>query len=200
MRGPTRTKLDRIPPQIGDPAPDATLPDTSGVLRSLSEFWKEGPLLLLFLRHFGCSCLAERWEKLQNEVQEFKNAGAGILAVAQGEPERNAVVARRRSYPFEVMSDPQRIIYTEYGLLEGIPAQILHDFEWKPGDRETGQKMIQSRRGTERAVVDSPWQLPGEFVISRGGVLFLTHRYQYCEDFPPKTVILGAIQAAKTRR
>ena len=197
LRGPTKTKTTRIPPQLGDQAPDAKLPDTSGRVRNLSEFWRDSPLLLIFLRYFGCSCLAERWEKLKNEVQVFNEAGAQVVAVAQGEPERNSEVARRRGYPFEVLSDPSRGVYDEYGLLEGTPAQILHDFAWTPGDNQTGSKMMNSRRGSERAVVDNPWQLPGEFVISGKGVLFLTHRYQYCEDFPPKTVILGAIQAAK---
>ena len=55
---------------------------------------------------------------------------------------------------------------------------------------------IGPRRGTERAVVDSPWQLPGEFVIGQDGRIVLAHRYQYCEDFPPRTVLIGAIQAA----
>lgn len=200
LKGPTRIRLDRIPPQIGDSAPDAKLPDTSGRLRNLSEFWRDRPLLLIFLRHFGCSCLAERWEKLQHEVQEFRNAGAEVVAVAQGEPERNAEVAKRRKYPFELLSDPSRELYREYGLLEGTPAQILHDFAWTPGDRKTGSEMVNSRRGTERAVVDSPWQLPGEFVVSESGVLYLTHRYQYCEDFPPKTIILGALQVARASK
>jgi peroxiredoxin len=197
LEGPTRTRATKVPPQIGDNAPDAKLADTTGRARNLSEFWSDGPLLLLFLRHFGCSCLAERWEKLQNEVQSFRDAGAHIVAVAQGEPERNSEVAKRRRYPFEILSDPSRSLYEKYGLLEGTPAQILHDFAWVPGDNQTGSKMMDSRRGSERSVVDSPWQLPGEFVVSKKGVLFLTHRYQYCEDFPPKTVILGAIQAAK---
>lgn len=69
-------------------------------------------------------------------------------------------------------------------------------FAWKPNDRETGEKLISSRRGTERALVDNPWQLPGEFVIASGGRIVHAHRYQYCEDFPPKTVLLGAIGAA----
>ncbi len=56
---------------------------------------------------------------------------------------------------------------------------------------------LEPRRGTERAVVDSPWQLPGEFVIGSNGLIALAHRYQYCEDFPPKTVLLGAIAAAE---
>lgn len=196
LSGPTRTTWRTIPPQIGQPAPDVSLPDTTGRIRRLSDFWAKRPALILFLRQFGCSCLAERWEKLKDEVAAFEEAGAQVVAITQGEPERAAEVAKRRGYPFPVLCDPERTSYEAYGLPEGTPAQILHDFAWKRGDRETGEKMINSRRGTERALVDSPWQLPGEFVVSTSGRLVLTHRYQYCEDFPPKTVILGAIAAA----
>ena len=34
-------------------------------------------------------------------------------------------------------------------------------------------------------------------VIGPNGLIALAHRYQYCEDFPPKTVLLGAIAAAE---
>jgi len=117
--------------------------------------------------------------------------------VGQGEPERTATVARRRGYPFPVLSDPDRRAFEAYGLLQGTPAQLVHDFPWRPGDMESAQSIfLTPRRGTERAVVDDPWQLPGEFVIDRAGAIVLAHRYQYCEDFPPRTVLLGAIAAA----
>lgn len=38
--GPTRIRLNNLPPQIGDPAPDFELPDTMGKRRRLSEFWQ----------------------------------------------------------------------------------------------------------------------------------------------------------------
>jgi peroxiredoxin len=196
LAGPTRLRYEALPPQPSDPAPAIELADTTGRVRNISEFWRGRPALILFLRHFGCSCLAERWDKLKDEVSAFTDAGAQVVAVCQGEPERSAAVASRRGYPFLLLCDPDRQAYRLYGLLEGSPAQILHDFAWKPNDRETGEKMISSRRGTERALVDSPWQLPGEFVVAPDGRIVLAHRYQYCEDFPPKTVLLGAIQAA----
>jgi peroxiredoxin len=37
-------------PGIGDPAPDATLPDTTGVLRRLDDLLGERGLLLVFYR------------------------------------------------------------------------------------------------------------------------------------------------------
>jgi peroxiredoxin len=196
--GPTRIRFESLPPQAGDPAPDLELPDTSGELRRLSEYWTYGPVIVIFMRHFGCSCLQERWEGLKIELADYADAGARVVAICQAEPERARAVAQRREYQFPLLCDPELNAYRAFGLLEGLPSQILHDFPWQPGDEETARTLfLEPRRGTERAVVDSPWQLPGEFVIGSDGKIGLAHRYQYCEDFPPKTVLLGAIAAAE---
>ena len=198
LAGPTRTRYEELPPQPGDPAPDLQLPDTSGEPRHLSDYWAHGPVLVIFMRHFGCSCLMERWEGLKVEMADYTEAGARVVAVCQAEPERARAVAERRAYQFPLLCDPDLSAYRAFGLLEGQPAQVLHDFPWQPGDEETARTLfLEPRRGTERAVVDSPWQLPGEFVIGSNGRIGLAHRYQYCEDFPPKTVLLGAIAATE---
>lgn len=80
--------------------------------------------------------------------------------------------------------------------MEGTPAAILHDFPWKPGDEATGRDWVEGRRHTDRRLVDNPWLLPAEFVVDQAGVIRHTHRYQYCEDFPPATVLAGAVAAA----
>ena len=64
LAGHTRTRLAELPPQVGDHAPDLALPDATGAIRRLSEFWATGPAHLVFMRHFGCGCLADRWEQL----------------------------------------------------------------------------------------------------------------------------------------
>lgn len=194
LHGPTRTRYETLPVQVGDPAPDQTLPDTTGSDRRISEFWTAGPALVVFLRHFGCSCLSERWEGLREALEDLVGAGVSVVAVCQAEPERAAAVVARRGYEIPVLCDPERSAYRAFGLLEGQPAQVLHDFPWRPGDEETARTMfLEPRRGTERASVDSPWQLPGEFVIGPDGRIVLAYRYQYCEDYPPKTVLLGAV-------
>ncbi|MEP6807832.1 MAG: peroxiredoxin-like family protein [Chloroflexota bacterium] len=198
LTGPTHIRHEELPVQAGDAAPDLELPDLSGDPRRLSDFWAHGPMLLIFMRHFGCSCLSERWEGLREELHDYAGAGARVVAICQAEPERARAVATRRGYAFPMLCDPELTAYQAYGLLEGQPAQILHAFPWKAGDEETARTLfIEPRRGTERAVVDSPWQLPGEFVIGSDGRIALAHRYQYCEDFPPKTVLLGSILATE---
>jgi peroxiredoxin len=198
LAGPERTRWTSLPVQVGDAAPDLELADTTGARRRLSEAWASGPALLVFLRHFGCSCLRERWEALAPELEAFREAGASVHLVCQGEPERTADVAERRGYPTPVWCDPDRAAYQAFGLLEGTPPQLLHDFAWHPGDEALAEEVGRTaRRGTERALVDNPWQLPGEFVVARDGRIVLAHRYQYCEDFPAKGVLIGAIAAAK---
>lgn len=197
LAGPTRTRLTELPPQVGDIAPDLELPDTSGAPRRLSEFWADGPLHLVFMRQFGCGCLADRWEELEPAQKKIAEAGASVVAVGQAEPVRAAAVAARRGYHFPLLCDPDLSAYQAYGLPEGVPATITQDFPWKPGDNETAQKWTSSRRGTERALVDHMWQLPGEFVIAEGGRIVLAHRAQYCEDFPLTDVLIGAINAAR---
>ena len=197
LSGPTRLRWESVPVQVGDRAPDIELRDMLGSPVHLSSLWPSGPTLLLFLRHYGCSCLAERWDSLRDDLPAFEAAGARVVAVGQGEPERTAAMVERRGYPFRVLTDPDRAAYRAFGLLQGTPAQVIHDFAWRSNDRETAERVfLEPRRGTERAVVDDPWQLPGEFVIDRAGTIVLAYRYQYCEDFPPKTVLLGAIAAA----
>ncbi|HJT63648.1 MAG TPA: hypothetical protein VJ839_02640, partial [Candidatus Limnocylindria bacterium] len=75
LEGPTWTRYEALPAQPGDEAPDLELPDTSGGNRRLSEFWAYGPALAIFMRHFGCSCLMERWEALRDELDAFTEAG-----------------------------------------------------------------------------------------------------------------------------
>jgi peroxiredoxin len=196
LRGPQRIRWERPPPQAGDLAPDVELINVEGKPTRLSGFWSGGPAHLIFLRHYGCSCGKERAAQLREEYPRLVGAGAQVIAIGQGEPERTIEYIKVRQMPCPVLCDPQYQAYEAYALLEGTPPQILHDFRWVPGDEATGRKLMDSRRHGDLRLVDNPWLLPAEFIIDGQGIIRLAHRYQYCEDFPPLTVLLGAILAA----
>src|SRR5438093_9861863 len=86
LSGPSRTRYSALPPQVGDPAPELELPDTSGRKRRRSDFWQAKPALTLFLPHFGSTSSAERWDQLKADVGAFAVAGAQVAAFRQGEP------------------------------------------------------------------------------------------------------------------
>ena len=195
-QGPTRLRWTEVPLQVGDLAPDFELKDTSGKLVHLCDFWSNGPALILFWRHYGCSCGVDRAKLLQNEYADYIKLGASVVVIGQGDPERSKDYSEKHSIPCPVLCDPTYQVYEAYDLLEGKPSQIIYDApdEYLRIDYETGAQLQQSRHGTEGALVDSPWQLPGEFVVDQSGIIRLAHRYQHCEDWPNPSILIPAIK------
>ncbi|MEE9174307.1 MAG: peroxiredoxin-like family protein [Thermoplasmata archaeon] len=197
-QGPRRLTWSTLPAQIGDEAPDFELENSSGMPVRLREFWKEGPALLLFWRHYGCGCGMDRAGRLRGEYEGYVEAGASVVVIGQGEPERAAAYAAKYELPCPVLCDPEQKVYDAYGLLDFQAAEVLYDApeDLQRRDLQAGIRFADARREQGRPLVDSPWQRPGEFVVDRGGILFLTYRYQYCEDYPDPRVLVTAIRAA----
>ena len=196
--GPTRLRWTTLPPQVGDPAPDATLPDHEGRNVALSSLWADRPLLILFWRHFGCSCGMDRAARLRTELPDYRAGGGDVVIVGQGEPARAARYRERQGIDVPILSDPDRSVYQAYGLLQGSTAQILFDAPdpFLRCDFDAGMGLAASRHATDRALVDDPWQLPGEFVVGTDGVIAYAHRYGWCEDYPDPRVHLAVIRGA----
>lgn len=197
-KGPTRTRLEKLPIQEGDKAPDFKLKDSSGRPRRLSEFWSQKPALLLFWRHFGCGCGIERAERLGTEYNDYVKAGAEVVMIGQGEPQRAELYAKKYAIPCPILSDPDFKAYQAYGLREGGPVEILYD---APEDLfrcelQAGVNLQKTRRKAGRPPVDSPWQLPGEFVVAPTGRIHFAYRYQYCANYPNPLVLIAAIKVA----
>ncbi len=197
-QGPTRLRWAELPLQAGDPAPDIELLDMSGGKRLLSSFWSRGPAVIIFLRHFGCSCAFDRTKRLKDECAAYLEAGAGVIAIGQGEPGRAERFAGQRELPCGILCDPERRAYKAFNLLEGRPSQVVYGApdEYLRRELDAGAQLQQSRHGTERAAVDSPWQLPGDFVVGQDGILRLAYRAQFCDDFADPQVLLAAIREA----
>lgn len=199
-QGPTRLRWDVMPVQIGDHAPDLTLASSKGEQKQLSSLWADGPALMLFWRHYGCGCGIDRAERLRDEYAAYVSAGAMLAVIGQAEPERSEAYATKYALPCLVLCDPEQDAYDAYGLIEGMPSQILFDAsdELLRCDYDAGMALAAKRRELGRPFVDNPWLLPGEFVVDRTGVIRLAYRYQYCEDFPNPLVHIAAIKEAKT--
>ena len=196
--GPERVRWTKLPLQVGDAAPDIVLMDMSGAKLHLSSFWRNRPAVIIFLRHFGCSCAFDRIKRLKDEYASYIEAGANVIAIGQGEPERSKRFAEQRGLPCGLLCDPERRAYEAFDVLEGRPSQIVYGSPdaFLRRDSEAGLKLQLSRRGTERAAVDSPWQLPSDFVVGQDGFFRLTHRAQFCDDYADPQVLLAAIREA----
>lgn len=199
--GPKRVRWSELPPQIGDRAPDLELQDTSRRQRRLSEFWTDGPALLLFWRHFGCDVGVERAEQLAEAYDEYLDAGASVAIVNEAEPERAAAYADEYDIKCPILCDPDGNAHETYGLLDYTLAQDLyglpHDFiEYYHSSPDEFAENAVEEGVDDRPNVDNPWQQPGDFVVDEDGVLRLTIRHQYAGDHPDPNVLVAAIREA----
>jgi peroxiredoxin len=195
QEGPQVTRWNVLPVQPGDSAPPFVLPDQTGNDVVLGELIAEGPVLLIFWRHFGCGCGFDRVARLHSELDDYRATGANVVVVGQGLPLQAAVYAEEHKLDLLILTDPDRSVYRAYGLLDASQPQVLFDapqWFWSYSE-ETAQRFVEARRETGRRLVNNPWLLPGEFVIGQDGIINHAHRYQHCEDFPDPRVLITAI-------
>ncbi|MDX1535050.1 MAG: peroxiredoxin-like family protein, partial [Thermoplasmata archaeon] len=168
-RGPQRLTWSTLPPQVGDPAPDFELEDSKGNVVRLHDLWEKGPAVLLFWRHYGCGCGMDRAQRLQAEYEDLVAAGARVVVIGQGEPERAAAYAEKYGVPCPILCDPEREAYRAYGLLDFQSSEVLYDapMDMQRMEWQAGIEFAQGRQDQGRPPVDSPWQRPGEFVVDR---------------------------------
>lgn len=196
--GPRRLRWTGLPVQWGDAAPSLTLRTEAGASLELGGAWRKGPAVLVFLRHFGCGCAWQRAERLVAEYPRLSAAGATVIAIGQGDPLRCGLFRERAGLPCPVLSDEDCMAYEAYGLLHARPSQVVYGMgdAFLLRDARTAEAFLESRRNSERRPVDSPWQLPGEFVIGADGSIKLAYRSQYCADYADPDVLLAAIREA----
>lgn len=171
--------------EVGSTAPDLTMPDEMGRPIELSALWSDGMALMMFWRHFGCSCGIDRAARLADEYADYAAAGLNPVIIGQGEPARAAAYKERYEIHCPILCDPDFEAYRAYGLGDFGVEQVLYDAAesyWSHSE-EIGIDFQAARRSIGRPLVDSPWMSAGEFVIDDGTVL-VSYVYQYCEDFP----------------
>ncbi len=196
VRGPVDTAVTSMPVQVGDRAPDYDLQDATGVWRRLSEFWEDGPAVVVFLRPFGCLCAHARVRRLELEARRLRRLGAAVVAVCQADPVRAAEFAGLYSLQTSLLCDPDLSAHSGYGIREGTLAQVLYDVApfRRDHSRATGRAMVEKGRASGMHRVDNPWLIPAEFVIDTAGIIRLAYRYQHRCDLPDTELLCAAVE------
>jgi peroxiredoxin Q/BCP len=101
---------------IGERAPEFTLPDDSGTDRSLTDFLNAGATVLYFYpADFtpGCTRQACALRDLQSEI---KNAGLRVVGISPQSPESHARFRLKYGLPFALLSDENKAVIKMYGV------------------------------------------------------------------------------------
>ncbi len=138
---------------------------------SLAQLAEEQPVLLVFLRHFGCSFCREAIHDIARRRQKFEARGVRIVLVHMA-PE--PAVAERffkkyKLFPVHHISDPEKRFYRAFGLGRGTPAQLFGLMNWMRGF----QAGVLEGHGFAYHSEDigDGFQMPGLFVVHKGKIL-----------------------------
>ncbi|MFN8922136.1 MAG: peroxiredoxin-like family protein [Sphingobacteriia bacterium] len=103
--------------QLGDLAPDFTLPNATGMSVRLSELTRQGPVVLTWYRGGWCPYCNINLQYLQRHLPAFRAEGATLIALSPEVPDSTLSTKERNGLQFEVLSDPDNQVAKAYGLV-----------------------------------------------------------------------------------
>jgi thioredoxin-dependent peroxiredoxin len=102
--------------QVGDKAPEFTLPKADGELLSLLDFRGRAEVVLFFYPKDNTpGCTAEACS-FRDRYEVFRDAGAEVIGISTDSAESHARFASRFRLPFVLLSDKEGVIRERYGV------------------------------------------------------------------------------------
>lgn len=146
---------------------------------SLLEMSQLSPVMVIFLRHFGCTFCREAVADLASRRREIEQQGVRLAFVhMSSEEEADDFFVDHGLADVARVSDPKQIVYRAFGLERGSWGQLFGPKVLWRGI----QAGFLEGRGVGRPVGDA-FQMPGVFVIFHGEVL-RAYRHQSAADRP----------------
>lgn len=159
---------------VGDVAPDFSLPNATGNLVSLSDFLQRGIVVIKFYRGAWCPICNLDLREIQKHLPEIKSFGANLLAISPQKPDDALTLSAKNNLEFEVLSDSDQNVIKLYNL-QFDPGEDYHkrrDLTLLNGD---GSKFL---------------PVPATFIIDMDGVIQAAHvEPNYTERMLPVNIL-----------
>lgn len=166
--------------KVGQAAPDIVVTDTAGNPVRLSSYWKNGPTLVNFLRHFGCIHCRARLAELEQRHEDIQAAGLQQVALALGEPKHAERYCGKLAPHLECLADDKNDGYYDWGLQQ---ATISDLFSHGVDIMKASLKAAANGHMQGRATGDAN-MLPGTFIIDSDGIVRYAYYSAYAGDNP----------------
>ena len=147
--------------------------------QNLLELSKKKPIMLIFLRHFGCQFCRQAMDELSQKRKELAEAGTELIFVHMAEND----VAETYFKKFKLsgvthVSDPNCRYYAAFGLVKGSFTQLFGLQTWIRGFSNKAQY------GNEMGKhLGDSFQMPGAFMLHKGEVKD-QHIHKMASDIP----------------
>lgn len=126
-------------PQVGERAPDFTLPDERGAPVSLTALLSPSRVggapaskgvLLVFSMYAGCRACNSEYRGIQQHLTDFSAAGVRPVVISIDPPDVSHALSQEAGYTFTFLSDPSLEVIRRYDVANGAearPAEFLLD-------------------------------------------------------------------------
>jgi peroxiredoxin len=146
---------------------------------SLLSISNEKPIMLIFLRHFGCQFCREAMDDVSKLRPRLAASNMELILVHMAEKDVAEDYFRRFNLDgVEHISDPNCRFYTIFGLRAGNFTQLFGIQSWIRGFT------VQGKYGNEVGKhLGNNFQMPGAFIISEGEIRD-SYIHKYVSDRP----------------
>lgn len=149
----------------------------------------EQPILLVFLRHFGCTFCRETLCDVSQNRAWIESQGVKIVLVHQlPEHEAKEYFQRYNLTDIDSVSDPELLLYKGFRLKRGRISQI---FGWKDIHKLFFSGNL-IKLGIANFREEDPFQMPGVFLIKDGEVINSFIHHSVSDTVPYKELIENA--------
>ncbi|MEO5643425.1 MAG: peroxiredoxin family protein [Bacteroidia bacterium] len=155
---------------IGAPAPPFTLPDQNEIPVSLSDFYGDRHLLLIFVRGDWCPGCHMMLRTYQKEAERFKSKNIFVLSIGPDPVGVNKEMVERLNLDFKVLSDAGQKTAMQYGVQ-------LDDY-----DNAFAEKY------------DEGIPLPASFLVDKNGIVRYVSRPDKVGEFLNPSLIFPIIE------
>ncbi|RFC53475.1 AhpC/TSA family protein [Brumimicrobium aurantiacum] len=110
--------------KVGDQAPDFTLTNAVGESKTLSDYLKDGKVVLTWYRGGWCPYCNITLHQLQEELPNFKANNATLLALTPELPDNSISTKEKNELEFEVLSDVGNKVAKDYGIVFKLTDEV----------------------------------------------------------------------------
>ncbi|MGH9132647.1 MAG: peroxiredoxin-like family protein [Ilumatobacteraceae bacterium] len=172
--------------EIGEHAPDFTLPDAHGQPVALRDHLRAGPVVVSFYRGAWCPICNSELGELTAALPRITELGARLVAISPQGPDASQQLVQRLGLGFDVLSDVDQSTIRAYRL------QFTLDDDLKRIYRDIGMALDEHN-------ADASWDLPvpATFVLDAAGIVRARHVDPNYRERMPVDDIVAALEAIR---
>jgi peroxiredoxin len=163
------------------------LADPDGASQRLGDYWADQPVVLVFLRHFGCLLCREHAVQLRGRYDEVKARGAEVVAVGTGNHRYAARFVSDEDVPFPVLVDDDAEAAAAASVRSTTPWGLFNPRSF-PGARQAHRAGHRVHKSGRRVT-----QLGATFVVGPGDQVLYEHVDAHTADHAPLDEVFAAL-------